>query len=204
MRTFRYTQTGMTEKLIIANLAVFVLCAAFPRLQYRLAMIPSFVLQGWIWQPFTYMFVHGGVSHILFNMLSLYIFGRAVEHRLGSNEFLLFYLVVGFGSGVLSFLIYLLLGWNVVLVGASGAIYGVLLLFAVFYPYARIYVFGIFPVRAPVLVLLYTAIELYSEVFGAIGGVSHLTHLGGLLVSFLYCLVRLRINPIDVFRDSRW
>ena len=189
MRTLRYTQTGMTEKLIVANLAVFVLCAAMPRLEYYLAMIPGFVLHGWVWQLFTYMFVHGGVSHIFFNMLSLYIFGRAVEYKLG--------------SGIFSFLVYVLMGWNVILVGASGAIYGVLLLFAVFYPYARIFVFGLLPVRAPVLVVVYTAIELYSEVFGVRGGISHLTHLGGLLVAYLYCLVRLRIDPIQVFRDSR-
>lgn len=203
MRTLRYTQTGMTEKLIVANLAVFVLCAAIPRLEYYLAMIPGFVLHGWVWQLFTYMFVHGGVTHIFFNMLSLYIFGRAVEYKLGSNEFLLFYLAVGLGSGIFSFLVYVLMGWNVILVGASGAIYGVLLLFAVFYPYARIFVFGLLPVRAPVLVVIYTAIELYSEVFGVRGGISHLTHLGGLLVAYLYCLVRLRIDPIQVFRDSR-
>lgn len=192
----------MTEKLIVANLAVFVLCAVSPRLSYLLAMIPSLVLRGWVWQFFTYMFVHGGVSHILFNMLSLYIFGRPVERELGSSEFLLCYCVVGTLSGIFSFLVYLLLGWNVMLLGASGAIYGVLLLFAVFYPYARIYVFGIIPVRAPLLILIYFLIELYGGLFGRYGGVSHLTHLGGLLFAALYCVVRLKINPIEVFRES--
>lgn len=201
MTRFRYTQSAMTEKLIIANVAVFVLCAAFPRLNYYLAMIPSFVLyQGWVWQFFTYMFMHGGVSHLLFNMLSLYIFGRPVERQLGSREFLFAYLVIGTLSGITSFLIYYLLGWNVMLVGASGVLYGLLLLFAVFYPRATIYVFGLLPVRAPYLVAIYAVIELFSQVAGPYGSVSHLTHLGGLFWAFVYCLVRLKIKPRNMFR----
>jgi membrane associated rhomboid family serine protease len=165
-------------------------------------MIPSFVLHGYIWQFFTYMFVHGGFSHIFFNMLSLFIFGTMVEQRVGSKEFLLFYLLTGVVSGILSFLCYLAAGTNVVLVGASGAIYGVLLMFAVFYPYARVFIFGLIPIRAPVLVVLYAFIELSSQVFGAGGNVAHLTHLSGLLFAYLYCRIRMKINPIDVWKRT--
>jgi len=125
-----------------------------------------------------------------------------VERRVGSKEFLMFYLLAGFFSGVVSFVSYLLAGTNVILVGASGAIYGVLLMFAVFYPYARIFVFGLIPVRAPLLVVLYTIIELYSQVFGSGGNVAHLTHLSGLLFAYLYCRIRMRINPIEVFKRT--
>lgn len=202
MRTLPYSQDHVTEKLIIVNALVYLACMIVRNLEYYLALIPGFVLEGYVWQFFTYMFVHGSVSHLFFNMLSLYIFGTVVERELGSKEFLLFYCLVGLFGGIFSFVCYYIAGVNVMLVGASGAIYGVLLLFAVFFPYARIFIFGIIPVRAPVLIILYTAIELYSQVFALGGNVAHLTHLAGLLGAYLYCLARLKINPIKVFKES--
>ncbi len=196
--------TNVTLKLVIINALVYLLTSMiYPNSTYYLAMIPSFVLGGYIWQPFTYMFVHGGFSHLLFNMISLYLFGTMVEQRVGSREFLLFYLLTGLFSGIISLISYLLAGTNVILVGASGAIFGVLLMFAVFYPFARVFVFGLIPLRAPTLVILYTGIELYSQVFSRGGNVAHLTHLSGLLFAFLYCRIRMKINPIDVFRRTR-
>jgi len=196
--------TNVTLKLVIINALIYLLTSyVYPKSVYYLAMIPSFVLGGYIWQPFTYMFVHGGFSHLLFNMLSLYLFGTMVEQRVGSREFLLFYLLTGLFSGIISFISYLLAGTNVILVGASGAIYGVMLMFAVFYPYARVFVFGLIPLRAPMLVILYTGIELYSQVFSRGGNIAHLTHLSGLLFAYLYCVIRMKINPIDVFKRTR-
>lgn len=197
----RYTYTHVTETLIIINVLVFLLTEfIYPKSVYYLAMIPSFVLHGYVWQLFTYMFVHGGFSHILFNMLGLYIFGSMVERRIGSKEFLLFYLLTGTLSGVFSFVAYLLAGTNVVLLGASGALYAVMLLFSVLYPYAVVYVFGLLPIRAPLLVVIYFLFELFSQMSGANGGASHLTHLGGLLFAYIYCLVRLRLNPLQEWR----
>ncbi|MFA6732554.1 MAG: rhomboid family intramembrane serine protease [Spirochaetia bacterium] len=203
-RRFRdATYKNYSLKLVVINVLVYLLTAfVYPRSTYYLAMIPSFVLGGYLWQPFTYMFVHGGFSHLLFNMLSLFIFGSMVEKRIGSKEFLLFYLLTGVFSGIVSFISYYLAGTNVILVGASGAIYGVLLMFAVFYPYSVIFVFGFIPVRAPILVILYAVIELSSHVFGRGGNVAHLTHLSGLVFGYLYCRIRMRINPIEVFRRT--
>ncbi|MDT4762597.1 rhomboid family intramembrane serine protease [Sphaerochaeta sp. PS] len=195
---------NLTLKLVIINALVYLLTSMlYPDSTYYLAMIPSLVLKGYVWQLFTYMFVHGGFSHLLFNMISLYLFGTMVEQRVGSKEFLLFYLLAGLFSGILSFVSYYLSGTNVILLGASGAIYGVLLMFAVFYPYARVFVFGLIPLRAPTLVIVYTAIELYSQVFSRGGDVAHLTHLSGLLFAYLYCRIRMNINPVDVFRRTR-
>ncbi|MBZ4673189.1 MAG: Peptidase rhomboid domain [Spirochaeta sp.] len=203
-RRFRDTSyKNVTLKLVGINVLVFLVTSmVYPRLTYYLAMIPSLVLGGYLWQPFTYMFVHGGFSHLLFNMLSLFIFGSMVERRIGSKEFLLFYLLTGLFSGIVSFFSYYLAGTNVILVGASGAIYGVLLMFAVFYPYSVIFVFGLIPIRAPILVILYAFIELSSHVFGAGGNVAHLTHLSGLIFGYLYCRIRMRINPLDVFKRT--
>lgn len=194
---------NITLTIVVINAILYLVTSQlWPRATLYLAMIPSLVLHGWVWQFLTYMFVHGSFSHLLFNMLSLYIFGSMVERRIGSKEFLLFYLLTGILSGVASFVSYMLAGTNVILVGASGAIYGVLLMFAVFFPYSVIYVFGILPVRAPILVIVYALIELYSQVFGRGGNIAHLAHLSGLVVAYLYCRIRMRINPLEVFRRT--
>lgn len=200
-RKFRYSYTQVTIKLIIANVVIFLFTMLSSRLATYLAMIPGAVLYNhWYWQFVTYMFVHGGIGHLFFNMFGLWVFGLPVERQLGSREFLLFYLLTGTLSGIFSFLAYLIAGVNVVLVGASGAIFAVLFAFAVFYPHARIFLFGIVPMRAPVMVLLYAAIELFNQVTGTVGGVAHLTHLAGFAFAYLYMLFRLNIHPMDVFR----
>lgn len=193
-----------TLSLVVINALVFFLTEfVMPKSAAYLAMNPVLVVNGYVWQPFTYMFVHGGFNHLFFNMLSLFIFGSMVEKRTGSKEFLLFYLLTGLFSGLVSFGFYWATGlYRTFLVGASGAIYGVLLMFAVFYPYSVIFLFGFIPVRAPVLIILYTGIELFSQVFGTGGNVAHLTHLSGLLFGYLYCRIRMRINPIDVFKRT--
>ncbi len=174
----------------------------FPKSLYYLAMIPSFVLNGMVWQFLTYMFVHSGISHIAFNMLALFFFGQAVERRIGSREFLLFYLLTGTLAGIFSFIVYFFTGSNVILLGASGAVYAVLFAYAVYFPDSKIFIFGILPVKAPKLVLIYTAIALFSQISSLRGGVAHLTHLAGFVFAFLYFIVRLGINPIDVFRGK--
>ncbi len=155
------------------------------------------------WQPFTYMFAHAGASHLFFNMLGLFFFGTQVERRWGSNEFLLYYLLTGLLAGLFSLAFYILTGnMMVFLLGASGAVFAVLLAFATLFPTAMIYLFGIIPIRAPILVLGYTAIELFSQMRGANSGVAHLTHLAGFLFGFLYFTLRLETNPIRVFLDE--
>lgn len=200
-RKFRYSYTNITFKLIAVNIGVFIVTSLFPRLYAYIAMIPQLVIQrGWYWQLFTYMFVHANFSHILFNMLGLFIFGMPVERELGSKEFLLFYLLTGFLSGAFSLFFYFISATNVILVGASGAIYAVLFSFAVLYPYARVFIFGLLPIRAPLLIALYTAIEIFSQLTGRGGGVAHLTHLAGFAFAYLYFILRLKINPMDRWR----
>lgn len=170
-----------------------------------LAMNPVLVLRrGFFWQPFTYMFAHSGVSHLLFNMLGLFFFGTQVEREVGSYEFLLYYLLTGFLAGVFSLAVYWFTGsYQVFLLGSSGAVFAVLLAFATYYPQARIYIFGILPVRAAILVIGYTGIELFSQMAGGRGNIAHMTHLLGFAVGYAYFLVRLSINPWRRF-FGRW
>jgi len=195
---FRYEYNNVAIWLIGINVLVYVAMyfLRFGRLAVYLSMIPGLVLQGWVWTFVTYMFVHGGLSHILFNMFALYIFGTRVEHRMGSREFLLFYFVTGTLAGVFSFVVYCLTGsYWVILMGASGAIFAVELAYAVFFPDSILYLWGILPLRAPVMVIGFTALELVSSIFGLNQGVAHLTHLAGFGLAWLYFLIRFGINP---------
>jgi membrane associated rhomboid family serine protease len=195
-RPFRYTKRNFSLYIIAANIALFALTFLFPRLYDYLALNPVNVLRGMVWQPFTYMFIHENLSHLLFNMLGLLFFAPQVEQDMGSKEFLLYYLLTGFLAGLFSFGVYLLTGaFNVFLLGASGCVFAILLAFAVLFPSADIYVFGLLPVRAPILVAIYALIELVDQVFGLQNSVAHLTHLSGLGFGWLYFLVRFGINP---------
>ncbi|MGD1823377.1 MAG: rhomboid family intramembrane serine protease [Pleomorphochaeta sp.] len=202
-KKFKYTYSNATLYLIGINVLVyFIINSIWQNGVYYLSMIPGFVLNGYIYQVFSYMFVHSSFSHLLFNMLSLFIFGQALEKRIGSREFVLYYLLVGTLSGIFSFLSYLIAGQNAILLGASGAVYGILLLFAVFFPFAKVYIFGILPIRAPLLIILFFIIELFSQFSGVNTGVAHLTHLAGLLFGYLYCVFRMKINPFDVWKRT--
>lgn len=183
---------------------VFFASNLSPRIVSYLAMNPILTVRhGMFWQPFTYMFAHSGFSHLLFNMLGLFFFGTQVEREMGSYEFLLFYLLTGTLAGLFSLAMYWFTGtYMVFLLGASGSIYAVLLAFAAFYPNARIFIMGLIPVRAAVLVIVYTVIEVMSQLRGG-SNVAHLTHLAGFGFSYLYLLLRLGINPSRRFFE-RW
>ncbi|HOX48273.1 MAG TPA: rhomboid family intramembrane serine protease [Spirochaetia bacterium] len=195
-RPFPYSNRNLCLYLIGANILVTAFGYLSPAVPYLLAMNPMSVLSGRIWQPFTYMFVHADLSHLLVNMLGLLFFGTQVERELGSSEFLLYYLLTGFLAGLFSLAAYLLAGaYSVFLLGASGAVFAVLLAYAALFPNSDIYVWGILPVRAPVLVVGYTLIEVVSQLFSFRSSVAHLTHLAGFGFGWLYFLVRFGVNP---------
>ena len=206
-RPFRYRHDNVVYILIALNLLVYLAVMFFRQfpLIRILSMNPVFVIRlGWVWQFVTYMFVHDprSISHILFNMFALFIFGRQVEWKMGSREFLLYYLLTGALAGVFSFLAYLLTGqvW-VSLMGASGAIFAIQLAFAAFFPHSIIYIWGILPLKAPVMVLGFTALEVFFLLTGANGNVAHSTHLAGFAFGWLYFLVRFGINPWRAMRS---
>ncbi|HTP59676.1 MAG TPA: rhomboid family intramembrane serine protease [Spirochaetia bacterium] len=205
-RPFRYSYYNATLILIVANVLVFLF--SYIDRQQRIGyivLVPDLVLQaGAWWQLVTYMFVHVGLAHIFFNMLALFLFGIQLERRMGSTEFLIFYFFTGVGAGLATVLINEASGLGMVPVaGASGAIFGLLLAFASFFPDARIFIFGILPLRAPTAVLLYAGIEVFLQLTNFQTGVAHLTHLAGIVFAYLYLVVRFGINPITVFFRRR-
>lgn len=216
-RPFRYQFSNAALILIITNVAVFFLynyTFLIPiREEYLSLNVIGFVYEKCFWQPVTYMFMHANMAHLFSNMLGLLFFGMQVERAIGSKEFVLLYFVVGIMSGLFSVFLYYLLGQYQIsvglqpyaflnsLVGASGAIYGVLLAFATIFPKSRIYLWFILPVPAPILVIGYAAIEFFSQFAGS-SNVAHYTHLAGFAVAFLYFIVRFGVNPVKVWRDA--
>jgi membrane associated rhomboid family serine protease len=172
--------TFWVARLLAANVVVFFLTEAVDGLWVIMALRPRLVLQQ-PWTPFTYMFVHAGLWHLFFNMLTLYFFGPRVEERLGSQRFIMLYLLSGLGGAALSFLTP-----TVAIVGASGATFGVFLAFARFWPRDRIYIWGILPVEARVLVLITTLYSLWGGTGSMGGSIAHWAHLGGYAAAFLY------------------
>lgn len=196
-RPFRYSYFNASLYIIAANILLYALGFMFPNLQVAMALNPAAVLSGYVWQFVTYMFTHASLSHLFVNMLGLFFFGPPVERRMGSKEFLLYYLLTGIFAGIVSFAIFALTGaWYTMLVGASGALFAVLLAFAVIEPDAIIYLYGIIPLKAPVMVLGYAGIEIASQLLNFRSSVAHLTHLAGFVFGWLYFLIRFGINPL--------
>jgi membrane associated rhomboid family serine protease len=197
-RPLPYHFYNATLGLVIACVVVYLLTLTSPRVVAYLGLFPQLVTQdGWVWQLVTYMFVHDPRSfwHILFNMLGLYMFGIPLEREMGSTEFLIYYFTTGIGVGIVS----LLLGVSVI--GASGAIYALLLGFATYFPHSRIFLFGLLPLQAPMAVLVFAAMSLFFQFTGLQGGVAHFAHLAGIVFGYLYFLLRLGINPARVFLE---
>lgn len=189
-----YSLTPWVRRLLVANLLVFLI-------QKTLLVAPEYVgalgfdpMKAWQqpWSFITYMFLHGNILHLLFNMLTLYVFGPSVEDRMGSRMFLLFYLLCGLGGASLSFL---LTQWALVgtIVGASGAIMGVAVAFAWYWPNYPVFVFPLpDPIPAKWLITFLVGLDLALAWAGALtrgglgGGVAHLAHLGGVAAALVY------------------
>ena len=175
---------SVVYQIIIANVVVFILELALRQTNFIdfFGLVPRLVVtKGYVWQLVTYMFLHGGFWHILLNMFIIYMFGSALEQVWGSDRFLKYYFACGLGAAAFSFIF----SFNTTVIGASGAGYGILLAYAMLFPYTEIYVWGLFPVRARTLVIFLIVIEFVSGITGG-DGIAHFAHLGGMAAGFLY------------------
>ena len=202
--------TPAVKWLVITNVIVFVVNMIVPVMTLRLGLQPQAVFESLaLWQPITYMFLHdiGGVGHILINMLALWMFGTELERTWGTRFFTKYYFVTGIGAAATSLLLSLFIDdiYYSVTVGASGAIYGLLLGYGLYFPNRPIYLYFIFPIPAKYFVMIVGAIAFLSALGGPGGGVAHSAHLGGLVVGYLY-LKGLRARPFDEvkYRWLRW
>jgi len=179
--------------LLQTLLALFVSGEAARLLVAYFGLVPFAVLHGYVWQLFTYLFLHGGLWHLLINMFVLWMFGADLERTWGKRRFYFYYFLCGIGAGVVNVVVKALiyrsdsLAMNQPTIGASGAIYGVLIATAVLFPDRQVWLIP-FPVTLPMRA--YVAIMAAIEFFGTLGAsgdnVSHVCHLGGMLVGYIY------------------
>lgn len=183
----------VTKNLIIINLLMFIgTCINPSAMNAAFPLFPLMSHRFHFWQFVTYMFMHGGIWHLFFNMYALFIFGCTIESVIGSKKFLSFYMICGFGAAGLHLLIQELTHSYAPMVGASGSIYGVLIAYAMLFPTSRLTL--IFPpvsLSAKAWVLIFIGIELFMgllSIHNLQDGVAHFAHLGGMLAGFLLVL----------------
>lgn len=196
------------KALLVANVVVFALQSLFPMLfgkqleeWFALYYVDSPFFH--IWQPLTYMFMHGGISHLFFNMFALWMFGRVLEYQWGSRRFLTYYIICGLGAalahelcqatGLTRAYVESYSGLQHVMsyiptIGASGAVYGILMAFGMLFPEERIFIFPLpVPIKAKWFVMGYAAIEILEGLQSS-DGVAHFAHLGGMVAGFFLIL----------------
>jgi membrane associated rhomboid family serine protease len=175
--------------LIIANVVMFLATLAYGRIVLYLGLSPEIIVERlWVWQLVTYLFLHGGPAHILFNMLGIWMFGVELERLWGTRQFLKYYAITGVGAGLTVLAVGILLGsqsvtYKAITIGASGALYGLLVAFAFYYPDRPLLMFFLFPIPAKYFVMIVGAMAFLST---PNQGVSETAHLGGLAIGYLY------------------
>jgi len=172
--------TKWVRFFLIANVVIFFAQQTMAGFTENFWLLPAQALQK-PWTVVTYMFLHGGILHLLFNSLVLFFFGPAVESRLGSDRFVILYFISGLTAALFAFFF----AYNIPVVGASGAIMGLMMAYAYFWPRDKFLIYFVIPIEARVLVVAYAAISVFFLRSGG-GGTAHYAHLGGLVGSFLY------------------
>tara|TARA_B100001113_G_scaffold348227_1_gene341782 strand:+ start:437 stop:1282 length:846 start_codon:yes stop_codon:yes gene_type:complete len=195
--------TDAIRILISINFIVYVFqsLAGKEDIFFRLfGLVPtSFITELMLWQPLTYMFFHApfysniGISHILLNMLGLWVFGRELEQAWGKEKFLKYYFLTGVGSGLITFLFQM--DSSSPVIGASGAVYGILLAYGLSYPNRMLYIWGLIPIRSMWLVIIMGSIAFFG-LLGKTDGISHITHISGMLVGYVLLKKKWKFSDI--------
>jgi membrane associated rhomboid family serine protease len=188
--------TPWVKRLIAVNVGMYLLQQLVPGLTASLELVPAFLLSE-PWTIVTYMFLHGSIMHILFNMYALYLFGGRVEARLGGRHFMALYLLSGLGGGLLSFI-----APGQAIIGASGAIMGVMAAYAMYWPREQFLFWGVLPVQAWMLVAGYVLLDVSGAVGVGGAGIAHFAHLGGLATGFLFLKYVELVSPSRSWRKK--
>ncbi|MBN1294927.1 MAG: rhomboid family intramembrane serine protease [Candidatus Latescibacteria bacterium] len=179
------------KALLITNTIIFVVTALIqsPLWTYLFGLTPYFINHKFmLWQFFTYMFLHGDLSHIGWNMFALWMFGTELEYNWGTRDFIKYYLTCGVGGGILVWLtaFFDLSAATIPTIGASGAIFGILVAYGMMWPDRLILFFGILPIKALHFVLIFGAIDLFRGISGTGGNIAVFAHVGGGITGFIY------------------
>jgi len=211
------------KSLLIANAVIFVITLFFPfNVSYMgryasgwnilFGLVPALINNKFmIWQFFTYMFLHGGFGHILFNMFALWMFGTELEYNWGTSDFLKYYFTCGVGGGILVWLtsMFGFSSYLIPTIGASGAIFGLLVAYGMMWPDRSIFIFGILPMKALHFVIIFGALDLLQGLSRSGSGIAYFCHVGGGVTGFIYLKYGWRImvhleNQINKFKARRF
>ncbi|MBC8312150.1 MAG: rhomboid family intramembrane serine protease [Candidatus Marinimicrobia bacterium] len=192
--------------LLILNIIVFLL-VEISDMQFELfysnfGLVPAKVWSSFmIWQPITYLFLHGGFIHLLFNMFVLWMFGKDLENQWGFIPFLKYYFACGIGAGVITSFF----GWGsyTPVIGASGAIYGLLLAYGLTYPNRLVYLYGIFPIKVKFMVIGMGVIAFFASMTSENSTVSHITHIAGMVMGLMYLQSKINFKHIKLWLINR-
>ena len=199
--------TPMNKALMIACGAVWgvqLISFRWIDLSLFLGLVPVDVVHGFVWQLATYMFLHSPVmySHILFNLLMMWMIGGDLERHWGARKYLTYWLVCGIGAGVCVTLAGAFRGVTTPTIGASGAIYGLILAYGMIFAERRLLFMLVFPITARTMAWILFGIAFVSNLAQASDGVSHVAHLGGMVVGWLYLKRAWRVT--DLWRELVW
>lgn len=174
------------KALVIVNTAVFLLSMVVGGEFTRLfGLVPSKVVyERWVWQPFTYLFLHGNFFHLLFNLFALWMFGMPVIANWGPREFVKYFLLTGVGAGLVS--VAAAPSSVSVIIGASGAVYGLLVAFAMLFPDAVVYLYFFFPIKAKHMAILFGLMEFFAGASASNPASARLAHLSGMVIGYVY------------------
>ena len=206
--------TPAVRAIIYANVALFF--PTFFAKQFfagTFGLVPKLILEeAWVWQLFTYLFIHdpNGFMHVLFNMLAVWMFGVELERRWGTAAFVRFYLITGVGAGLVTVLASLVPVaslrhmYDIPTVGASGAIYGLILAWALLFPHRQILFMMMFPLPARVFAFILGAMSFLAAASGMNGSVAEATHLAGFVIAWLYLKGPTNLRLELKYRLTKW
>ena len=180
------TMTPIVKRLLVITGSVFFLQKLVGyEINFIFGLVPTSIWHDYyLWQLGSYIFLHGGLFHLLFNLFALWMFGCELERYWGKKIFLKYFFITGVGAAICTVLI--TPGLSIPTIGMSGAIYGILLAYGWSFPNRTIYIYLLFPIKAKHLVIIFGAIELYASLVGTYGSIAHITHLGGMLFGVIY------------------
>ncbi len=197
--------TPMLRTIIIVNVAIFLPMQLAPVQAFLMewfALTPGKVQSGFVWQIATYMGLHAGLGHIFFNMLLLWMFGGELERIWGPRAFLRYYLICGVGGGAAIFLQGLIRAPGQPTLGASGALYGMIMAYGLLFSERRVLFMMMFPMKAKTFAMIFFFFALYYNFASVPDGVSHIGHLGGALTGLIYLKRLWRIDRL--YKTIRW
>ena len=200
MNRIDFKQFQIIKAIIALNLFVFLVVQTLTSTSFVYDSLSLRSYQSFqVWQPLTYLFIHGSFWHLFVNMFMLWMFGRTLESKWGSSRFIKYYLFIGVGSGLLTILYHLFIGTSCRLIGASGAVYGVILAYALMYPNRKVYLFGVFEIKVKYMMLVFVLSDFIGLFSSSYSNVSYITHLFGLFLGIILLARKKALSFINLW-----